>query len=71
MHSNGILNDILGGGTDEKLEIKDAKRCILRYLKRCFGSWHCRETFENQDAKWCFLAVFKTIIFKLEPRRFF
>ena len=34
-----------------------------------FGSWNCGETFENKDAKWCFLAVFETILWKLELQR--
>jgi len=44
---------------------------FLRYLKQCFGSWDCGETFDNKDANWYFLAVFKTILWKLELRRNF
>ena len=29
---------------------------FLCYLKRCFGSWDRRETFENKDANWCILT---------------
>jgi len=36
-----------------------------------FRSWNCGETFEYKDAKWCVLAVFETILLKLELRRNF
>ena len=72
MHSNGILNDVLGGGTAENiLKSRTLNGAFLRYLKRCFGSWDCGETFENKDANWWFLAVLKTILWKLELRRNF
>ena len=51
MHSNGILNDVLGGGTAEKmLKSRTRNGAFLRYLKQCFGSWDCGKTFENKDA---------------------
>jgi len=39
VYSNGILNDIFGGGTAEKLlKSRTLNGAFLRYLKRCFGS---------------------------------
>ena len=67
MHSNSILNDVLGGGTAENiLKPRTLTGAFLRYLKQCFGSWDCVETFGNKDANLYFLAVFKTILWKLE-----
>ena len=58
MHSNGILNNVLGGETVEKLlKSKTLNGALLRYLKRCFGSWNCTETFEIKDANWRILTL--------------
>ena len=70
MHSNVVLNDVLRGETAEIfLKSRTLNGAFLRYLKQCFVCWDCRETFENKDANWYFLAVFKTIIWKLELYR--
>ena len=56
MHSNGILNNVLGGETVEKLlKSKTLNGAFLIYLNLCFGSLNCRETFENKVANWYFL----------------
>ena len=55
MHSNGILNDVLGGGTAENiLKSRTLNGAFLRYLKRCFGSWDCGETFAIKDTNGAF-----------------
>ena len=46
----------------EKLKSRTLNGAFLRFLKQCFGSWDCGETFGNKDADWYFLAVFKTIL---------
>ena len=58
-----LNNGVLGGGTAEKLlKSRTLNGAFLRFLKQCFGSWDCGETFGNKDANWYFLAVFKTIL---------
>jgi len=37
------------------------------YLKRWFGSWNCcLEHFESKEAKWCIVALFEKVFWKLE-----
>jgi len=72
VYSNGILNDIFGGRTAEKLlKSRTLNGAFLRYLKRCFGSWDCRETFENKDAYWCKLTLLIRCFRNLELLRNF
>ena len=54
------------GHFEKKLKSKTLNGAFWRNMKRCFGSWNLGETFENKDANWWFLAVFETMILKLE-----
>jgi len=59
-------------GTAEKvLKARKQNGAFWRYLKRCFGSWNCWEKCESKEAKWCILAIFETVFWKLELFRTF
>jgi len=43
------------------LKARRLNGAIWRYLKRCFGNWNCLENVETKEAKWCNMALFKTV----------
>jgi len=51
------------------LKARKLNGAFWRYLKRCFGSWNCLEIIESKEAKWCILALFETVFWKLELLR--
>jgi len=60
-------------GTAKKLlKARKLNGAFWCYLKRCFGSWNCIENFvERKRAKWCILALFEKLFWKLELLRKF
>ena len=70
VYSDAIRTYFLEVGTDENmLKSRMMYGAFWRYLKQYYWSWNCWEFFKSNDAKRCILALYETMVWKLELLR--
>ena len=70
VYSYAIWNYVLEVGTAENiLKARTLNGAFWRYLKQYYWSWNCWEFFKSNDAKRCILALYETMVWKLELLR--